>query len=74
MVPATLATASSAAPEADKGSGLMQPNIEVQATTIPVAVDTEAVNAALTWIPVPVTLSEFALSLPRPLPTQMIEQ
>ena len=47
VVPAQLATTTSAAPVADNDAGLMHLNVEALATTISVAV-TEAVNAALT--------------------------
>ena len=46
VIPAQLATATSAAPVANNDSGLMHLNVEALATTISVAV-TEAVNAAL---------------------------
>ncbi|XP_074615220.1 uncharacterized protein LOC141874742 [Acropora palmata] len=47
VVPAQLATTTSAAPVADNDAGLIHLNVEALATTISVAV-TEAVNAALT--------------------------
>ena len=46
VAPTTPSVASSATPQANNDSGLMQVNVEALATTISVAV-TEAVNAAL---------------------------